>query len=142
MKKIRPSLTLSLLQAREAAMSHFRPALNEQGLTEQQWRIIRILYQYEILESNQLAELACILKPSLTGILNRMIEQDLIKKEKDANDQRINLISLTQEGLNCFNQHVVKMEASYRNIQAQFGEEKIKQLMELLNELSKVKINS
>ncbi|MBV6567323.1 homoprotocatechuate degradation operon regulator HpaR, partial [Acinetobacter baumannii] len=50
MKPIRPSLTLALLEAREAIMSHFRPALNEVGLTEQQWRIIRILYQYEELE--------------------------------------------------------------------------------------------
>ena len=47
MKPIRPSLTLALLEAREAIMSHFRSALNEVGLTEQQWRIIRILYQYE-----------------------------------------------------------------------------------------------
>ena len=47
MKKIRPSLTLALLQAREATMTYFRPALNEMGLTEQQWRVIRILYQYE-----------------------------------------------------------------------------------------------
>lgn len=142
MKKIRPSLTLALLQAREAAMSHFRPALNEKGLTEQQWRIIRILYQYEVLESNQLAEYACILKPSLTGILNRMIEQKLIKKDKDANDQRINLIQLTDEGKACFEDQAIKMEASYRKIQEQFGEEKMQQLMELLNDLSKIKVSS
>ncbi|MBF8316359.1 homoprotocatechuate degradation operon regulator HpaR, partial [Acinetobacter baumannii] len=109
MKPIRPSLTLALLEAREAIMSHFRPALNEVGLTEQQWRIIRILYQYEELESNQLAELACILKPSLTGILNRMVEQKLIQKRKDYDDQRISLISLTESGLECFKTQAVKM---------------------------------
>ncbi|MDM1757439.1 MULTISPECIES: homoprotocatechuate degradation operon regulator HpaR [Acinetobacter] len=142
MKKIRPSLTLALLQAREAAMSHFRPALNERGLTEQQWRIIRILYQYGTLESNQLAELACILKPSLTGILNRMIEQGNIQKDKDIHDQRINLISLTDAGKECFELQATKMEASYKNIQEQFGPEKMQQLMELLNDLSKIKMNS
>ena len=141
MKSIRPSLTLALLEAREAIMSHFRPALNEVGLTEQQWRIIRILYQYEELESNQLAELACILKPSLTGILNRMVEQKLIQKRKDYDDQRISLISLTENGLECFKAQAVKMEASYQKIQEQYGEEKMKQLLQLLKELNKIKLN-
>ncbi len=141
MKTIRPSLTLALLQAREATMSHFRPALNEIGLTEQQWRVIRILYQHEELESNQLADFACILKPSLTGILNRMIDQNLIKKRKDKEDQRINLITLTDEGKKCFEIQAVKMEASYKKIQEQYGAEKMTQLMDLLKDLSKVKLN-
>ncbi|OTG93240.1 homoprotocatechuate degradation operon regulator HpaR [Acinetobacter sp. ANC 3832] len=141
MKTIRPSLTLALLQAREATMTHFRPALNEAGLTEQQWRIVRILYQHEELESNQLADLACILKPSLTGILNRMIDQGLIQKRKDNNDQRINLITLTEQGKQCFEIQAVKMEASYKKIQEQFGLEKTRQLMELLKDLSKVKLS-
>lgn len=140
MKTIRPSLTLALLQAREATMTYFRPALNEIGLTEQQWRVIRILYQYEELESNQLADFACILKPSLTGILNRMIEQKLILKRKDVNDQRINLITLTDEGKACFEQQAVKMEASYKKIQEQYGVEKMQQLMTMLNDLSKIKL--
>ncbi|WP_111860065.1 homoprotocatechuate degradation operon regulator HpaR [Acinetobacter sp. CFCC 10889] len=140
MNKIRPSLTLALLQAREATMTYFRPALNEIGLTEQQWRVIRILYQYEELESNQLADFACILKPSLTGILNRMIEQKLILKRKDVNDQRINLISLTDAGQACFEQQAVKMEISYKKIQEQYGAEKLQQLMTMLNDLSKIKL--
>ncbi|BBV97811.1 hypothetical protein STW0522PSE72_31620 [Pseudomonas monteilii] len=36
MTKMQPSLTLILLQAREAAMAFFRPLLNEHDLTEQQ----------------------------------------------------------------------------------------------------------
>jgi len=37
------NLPLLLLQAREAVISHFRPLLNHFGLTEQQWRVIRVL---------------------------------------------------------------------------------------------------
>ena len=55
----RPSLTLTLLQAREATMAFFRPALNAHDLTEQQWRVIRILRQQGELESHQLADQAC-----------------------------------------------------------------------------------
>lgn len=139
MKKIPPSLTLALLQARESTMSYFRPALKEIGLTEQQWRVIRILYQYEQLESNQLADLACILKPSLTGILNRMQDQKLIIKQKNENDQRINLIRLSETGIKIFEIQVVKMQASYAKIEERYGKEKLAELMQLLNDLSKMK---
>lgn len=37
------SLTIALLQAREAAMAYFRPIVKRHNLTEQQWRIVRIL---------------------------------------------------------------------------------------------------
>lgn len=142
MKTIRPSLTLALLQAREAIMSHFRSALNEIGLTEQQWRVIRILYQYEELESHQLADLACILKPSLTGILNRMLKLGLIKKRKDTHDQRISLITLSDQGKKCFEIESVKLETLYLKIQEQYGSEKMQQLTLLLQDLKKVKIAS
>ncbi|ATZ63980.1 MULTISPECIES: homoprotocatechuate degradation operon regulator HpaR [Acinetobacter] len=143
MKTIRlsPSLTLALVQAREATKTYFRPALNEMGLTEQQWRVICTLYQYDELENNHLAELTCILRPSLTGIVNRMAEQNLIIKSKDLHDQRVSLIKLTQAGRNYFESQALKMEESYKNIKEQYGAEKIQQLMELLHDLSKIKSN-
>ncbi|MFW2013926.1 homoprotocatechuate degradation operon regulator HpaR [Acinetobacter bereziniae] len=143
MKTIRlsPSLTLALVQAREATKTYFRPALNEMGLTEQQWRVICTLYQYDELENNHLAELTCILRPSLTGIINRMAEQNLIIKSKDLHDQRVSLIKLTQAGRNYFESQALKMEESYKNIKEQYGAEKIQQLMELLHDLSKIKSN-
>ena len=143
MKTIRlsPSLTLALVQAREATKTYFRPALNEMGLTEQKWRVICTLYQYDELENNHLAELTCILRPSLTGIVNRMAEQNLIIKSKDLHDQRVSLIKLTQAGRNYFESQALKMEESYKNIKEQYGAEKIQQLMELLHDLSKIKSN-
>jgi homoprotocatechuate degradation regulator HpaR len=143
MKTIRPSpsLTLALVQAREATKTYFKPALNEMGLTEQQWRIICVLYQYDELENNHLAELTCILRPSLTGIVNRMADQNLIVKSKDLHDQRVSLIKLTDDGRHYFETQATKMEESYKNIQQQYGSEKIQQLMELLHDLSKIKLN-
>ena len=63
------SLTIALLQAREAAMSYFRPIVKRHNLTEQQWRIVRILAESPSMDFHDLAYRACILRPSLTGIL-------------------------------------------------------------------------
>ena len=139
MKNIRPSLTLALLEAREALMTHFRPELNEMGLTEQQWRIIRTLAQYQELDSTTLAEKACILKPSLTGIINRMLEIGLIVRRRSDTDQRFSFISLSEEGQKIFAQMRGRMESRYQNIQDRFGEEKMQQLMELLKEIQSLK---
>jgi len=138
MTKTQPSLTLSLLQAREAAMAFFRPLLNEHDLTEQQWRVIRILKQQGELENYQLAELACILKPSMTGVLGRLERDGLVRRQKAAQDQRRVFVSLTEGGEACFASMKDGMEANYQKIQAQFGEEKLQQLMALLNDLKRI----
>ncbi|BBU45663.1 MULTISPECIES: homoprotocatechuate degradation operon regulator HpaR [Pseudomonas] len=138
MTKTQPSLTLSLLQAREAAMAFFRPLLNEHDLTEQQWRVIRILKQHGELENYQLAELACILKPSMTGVLGRLERDGLVRRQKAAQDQRRVFVTLTERGEACFASMKEGMEANYQKIQAQFGEEKLQQLMGLLNDLKRI----
>ncbi|MNO89728.1 Organic hydroperoxide resistance transcriptional regulator [compost metagenome] len=138
MTETRPSLTLSLLQAREAAMAFFRPLLNEHDLTEQQWRVIRILRQQGELESHQLAHLACILKPSMTGVLSRLERDGLVCRRKGTEDQRRVFVTLTDSGHASFDSMREGMEANYRRIQERFGEDKLKQLLQLLNELKRI----
>ncbi|AFJ57105.1 MAG: homoprotocatechuate degradation operon regulator, HpaR [Pseudomonadales bacterium RIFCSPLOWO2_12_60_38] len=135
----RQSLTLALLQAREAAMSFFRPSLNEHGLTEQQWRIIRILEQHGELEIYQLAELACILKPSMTGVLVRMEAAGMVHRRKAEQDQRRVLITLADKGKASFESMSQCMEANYQRLQDQFGEEKFQTLLGLLDDLKNIK---
>ena len=135
----RQSLTLALLQAREAAMSFFRPSLNEHGLTEQQWRIIRILEQHGELEIYQLAELACILKPSMTGVLVRMESAGMVHRRKAEQDQRRVLITLADKGKASFESMSQCMEANYQRLQDQFGEEKFQMLLGLLDDLKNIK---
>ncbi|MBT2375449.1 MULTISPECIES: homoprotocatechuate degradation operon regulator HpaR [Pseudomonas] len=139
MLKPRQSLTLTLLQAREAAMSFFRPSLNEHGLTEQQWRVIRILSQYDELEIYQLAELACILKPSMTGVLVRMEAAGMIHRRKAEQDQRRVLVTLAEKGNVMFESMSQCMEGNYQRLQDQLGEEKLQTLLGLLDELKNIK---
>lgn len=135
----RPSLTLTLLQAREATMAFFRPALNEHGLTEQQWRILRILREQGEMESYQLAHQACILKPSMSGVLQRLERDGLVVRRKPPEDARRILVSLTTAGHQCFLSMSEGMERNYAAIQEQFGEERLQQLMALLGDLKQIK---
>lgn len=120
-------------------MGFFRPLLNEHDLTEQQWRVIRILRQRGELESHQLAHQACILKPSMTGVLSRLERDGIVRRWKSEQDQRRVFVCLTEQGQQCYIAMSEGMEANYRKIQEQFGEEKLDQLLQLLNDLKQVK---
>ncbi|NWL45099.1 homoprotocatechuate degradation operon regulator HpaR [Pseudomonas hunanensis] len=133
------SLTLTLLQAREATMAFFRPSLNTHELTEQQWRVIRILRRQGELESYQLAELACILKPSMTGVLKRLERDGLVARRKSQVDQRRVLVSLTVKGHQVFLAMSEEMKDGYEKIVKQVGEEKLQLLMQLLNDMKNIK---
>lgn len=139
MQKNRQSLTLTLLQARESAMRFFRPQLNLHGLTEQQWRVIRLLSQHGELESHTLARLACILKPSLSGVLLRLERDGMVRRRKMHEDQRRVLFSLTKQGVGCFESMSADMQLNYQRILEQFGTDKLQQLYALLNELKRIK---
>lgn len=135
-----PSLTLALLQARESAMDFFRPHLNRNNITEQQWRVIRILWQAEgqTLESYQLAERACILRPSLTGVLVRLEQSGLVSRWKPETDQRRLCVTLTPKGTELFDAMKGEMMRQYQKIQQRLGPEKYRMLMSLLDEVQKL----
>src|SRR5260370_20470549 len=65
----RQSLPIALLRAREAVMSYFRPHHRKGGITEQQWRVIRVLSLDGETDATSLARRSYLLAPSLSRIL-------------------------------------------------------------------------
>ena len=132
------SLNIVLIQAREALMSHFRPMLNEIGITDQQWRIIRLLAENGTLDFQDLANQACILRPSLTGILTRLEKVGYVVRLKPSNDQRRVYLKLTGEGEKLHRTTCDQVDARYDVIESVLSKDKLKQLQSLLGELSAI----
>lgn len=84
-----------LLRGRETMMAYFRPILKAAGLTDQQWRIYRMLDARGSMEPNQLARACLILSPSLTRMLSAMEATGMIQRTPSSTDQRRQMISLT-----------------------------------------------
>jgi homoprotocatechuate degradation regulator HpaR len=125
---------MELLKAREAAMARFRPVLREWGLTEQQWRVIRALSEYQPLDASELATRSFLLAPSLTRILKNLESQGLITRSADSSDQRRQVVSLSSKGQQRFDQAAPESEALYAEIEAEFGVDRLELLYELLSE--------
>lgn len=129
------SLNITLIQAREALMTHFRPLLNDAGITDQQWRIIRLLAENGTLDFQDLANQACILRPSLTGILTRLERANLLVRLKPSNDQRRVFLKLTEEGQKLYTEICSQVDQRYDAIESLLSREKLTQLTALLGDL-------
>lgn len=132
MRRFEQSLPMALLAARESIMAFFRPHLNELGLTEQQWRVIRVLREHDELEFHELASIAKLLPPSLSGMLTRLERLRLIKRRRRSSDQRRLHIALSPEGVARFDVASRQMERIYRDIERRFGKRRLATLFNLL----------
>lgn len=129
----RSSLPIALLRAREAVMARFRPMLAGHGLTEQQWRVLRALAEYEELEVSQLAAKAVILGPSLSRILRSFEGQGLVAKRRDPVDRRRHWLQLTDEGRAMIARVQPDSVAIYREIETLMGDDAMRALVDELN---------
>ncbi|WP_052452231.1 homoprotocatechuate degradation operon regulator HpaR [Noviherbaspirillum autotrophicum] len=120
------------LKARESLMSHFRPILNHFGVTEQQWRILRVLDEYGQLEPRELCEMCQFLSSSMAGVLARMEETGLIQRNRVAEDQRRVLVRLAPEGDALMSQMAPMIDLQYQHIEQAFGKRAIDELFKAL----------
>ena len=134
MRALKRSLPMTLLRAREAVMERFRAMLRHNGLTEQQWRVIRVLAEREALEVSQLAAHSFLLPPSLSRILKFLSKKRLIRRRAVDDDQRRFEVSLTAAGRRLFRQVAPSSEAIYRDLEQAFGEQRLEQLYTLLSD--------
>ena len=130
------TLNILLVQARDAVVSYYRPVLNQAGITEQQWRIIRLLSQHGTLDCQELSQQTSILRPSLTGILTRLEKLELVMRLKPASDQRRVFLKLTENGLQLFERISLLMDEQTQQLENDFSSKKLQQLENLLKELS------
>lgn len=130
------SLPMSLLVAREAALGRFRPALHRHGITEQQWRVLRILASTDAAEVTELAGIACLLAPSLSRILKDLEGRGLVSRHAVPGDARRAMVSLAPDGLALVETASRDFDAAYARIANAFGHDRVEELRRLLAELS------
>lgn len=133
MNKSFRNLPLLMLKAREKYMVNLRPILNRYGITEQQWRIIRALSEHQSLEQRELCEICLILSPSMTGILKRMVELNLVERIRMEDQRRIK-ISLTNKSIEMYDSIKEEIIQEYLNVEKKIGKESLAKLYEILDE--------
>lgn len=128
-----------LLEAREAVMLHTRPSLRAHGLSDQQWRVLRVLGEHAHerggIETGRVASEAYLLGPSLTGVLTRMERDGLIERQRCAQDARRTVVRATAVGLAKVQALSQTIEAHYVWMEHHMGKAQLTSLYDLLDQL-------
>ncbi|WP_293749489.1 homoprotocatechuate degradation operon regulator HpaR [Limnohabitans sp. Rim8] len=127
-----------LLQARESVMGHTRPSLRAQGLSDQQWRVLRVLGEHAHdsgVETGRVAKEAFLLGPSLTGVLTRMERDGLIERQRCPQDARRTVVRATEVGLAKVQALSHGIEVHYAWMEEQLGKTALQNLYALLDQV-------
>ena len=129
------SLPMALLRAREKVMVPIRGMLSQSGMTEQQWRILRVLEEFGPLDATKLAEGACLLVSSQTRIVQTLVEKGYVTRTPDTKDRRRQTVTITKAGRAIIEGSLDQSRNITKHFETALGKEKFETLLDLLAEL-------
>lgn len=135
LRKPHDSLSIALLRARETVMTQFRPMLAKHDVSEQQWRVIRLLHENGTLDATDVAKRTFILAPSLTRIIRTLEEKQVLSRQKDGNDGRRMLLKLEPKGEAIIQEILPDHTRIYDQLEQHFGKEWVSDLLQRLDQL-------
>jgi MarR family transcriptional regulator, organic hydroperoxide resistance regulator len=77
----------------------YRPFLTDIGLTYPQYLVMMVLWEHKEVSVKELGELLLLDSGTLTPLLKRMEEAELVSRTRSKADERIVCISLTEKGI-------------------------------------------
>ncbi|WP_170426160.1 homoprotocatechuate degradation operon regulator HpaR [Ruegeria arenilitoris] len=133
------SLPIALLRARERVMGPIRNMLADAGVTEQQWRVLRVLKEDGPQEPTHIADRACLLLPSLTRILQKLEAKGLIRRRAHPEDKRRQIVDITAKGEKIIQDNMQVTLHLAEDIKTKLGPDRHEELLDLLNALNNLK---
>lgn len=118
MRPFDQSLPMLLYGALDAVLPRFRQIFKDYGLTEQQWRVLRVLWEHDELRFSELGKHTLISAPSLVGVVDRIIALGFVRRRRSSHDRRVVFISLTDSGKTLEDEVMPRVEEVYRQLEA------------------------
>jgi len=125
---------LSLLRTADALEAQVEARLKEFGLTGTQYNALRILRGAgpEGLPCREIGERMITRDPDITRLLNRLEDRGLVERARARHDRRVIYGKITAAGLKLLREMDGPIEKHGREILRHVGQERLKQLIELL----------
>ena len=129
------ALPLALLRARETVMSPIRRVLKAHDVTDQQWRVLRVLYEHGVMDAKELAKSACVLAPSLTRIIKYLEQKNMLTRCADGKDGRRVLLDILPSGAELIESVTPEVQVIYQAFNDKYGAQKMSDLLDLLHDV-------
>ena len=136
MPKFLDSLPMILSRSLDDIMPQYRSLFQAHGITDQQWRVMRALWEQEHLTSKQISQITLIPAPSLVGILDRLEKKGLLGRLRSVEDRRLVFIRPTKAGRELQEIMLPKIEQIHNFLIERVTNKEWKEMKRILDKLS------
>ena len=142
MPKFLDSLPIILSRTLDGVMPVYRALFQEHAITDQQWRVMRALWEQKHLTSKQISEITLLPSPSLVGILDRLEKKGFVGRLRSIEDRRLVYIVPTQAGRKLQELMLPKIEQIHDRFMHQVTPDEWAELNRILDKLNEYKTTS
>ena len=89
---------MMLYRALDRIMPAYRALFTRHGITEPQWRVLRVIWSSRNVTSRMLAERTLLSPPSLVSIIDRLEAKGLVTRVRSVEDRRAAFVVATADG--------------------------------------------
>jgi DNA-binding MarR family transcriptional regulator len=132
---LRTHLSYVLSEAERAVNRGLAAGLLTEGVSVEQWRILRALSDGHGHSMGDLAEAALMPHPTLTKAVDRLVDGALVYRRQDALDRRRIAVYLSERGMALVDRLDQASASHHRAVEEAFGTARSERLMRELNAL-------
>lgn len=139
LKKLRPfewpeqEAMLNILRTGDRLQNRFGRLFREYGLTPSQYNVLRILRgEGKPLPCLEIGERMVQVVPAITGLIDRLEKQQLVLRERCAEDRRVVYVQLTDKARALLEQIDQPLEDLHRELLGHFTKTELRDLTRLL----------
>lgn len=136
MRSFDQSLPMLCYRVLASILPPFRRIFSHYGITEQQWRILRILWQEDGISQNDIAQRSLLPKQSLVGIIDRLQDLGLLVRKQSATDRRKSAIFLTAKAREIEAEITPQVNKIYRELEKQLSPQQWSELRKMLTHIA------
>lgn len=111
-------------------------------ITSEQHATLRYIRRKEQCTSSELADIFCVGKSSITAIITRLFDKELIKRIPDDKDRRVTYLALTDKGIEIADRMEEKIQELLGSFIQHFDEQEAIVFIETFEKLARVLVQS
>ncbi len=124
---------LNILRTNDQFQNRFGRLFREYGLTPSQYNVLRILRgEGKPMPCLEVADRMIQVVPAITGLIDRLEKQELVRRERCAEDRRVVYIEITQKALDLLDEMDEPVRQLHKQLMGHLNRSELRELSRLL----------
>jgi DNA-binding MarR family transcriptional regulator len=124
---------LNILRTNDQFQNRFGRLFREYGLTPSQYNVLRILRgEGKPMPCLEIADRMIQVVPAITGLIDRLERQELVRRERCTEDRRVVYIEITEKALGLLDEMDEPVQQLHRQLVGHLTRSELKELSRLL----------